>query len=198
MRLNLNVATKNIIKTADKFKKILYLLSNSEKISRRDYLKSLFFVMNFRNKVADLLQIFLDENPNLFLIDLKITGDNNIRVLLDGDEGVTLEACIAASRQIEHNLNREEQDFSLEVSSAGIGSPLELPRQYNKNKGKVLEAITLEDEVFEGNLVEVNQLGITLEWKARELKPIGKGKVTVIKTKQLPFISIKKARVVIK
>ena len=62
--------------------------------------------MNFKSTVTELLQIALDENPSLFLIDLKIGSDNSIRVLLDGDNGVTLESCIAVSRQIEHNIDR--------------------------------------------------------------------------------------------
>ena len=73
--------------------------------------------MNFKSLVAELLQVALDENPSLFLIELKIGADNSIRILIDGDEGVKLESCIAVSRQIEYNIDREEFDFSLEVSS---------------------------------------------------------------------------------
>ena len=154
--------------------------------------------MNFKKTVAELLQVALDENPSLFLIDLKIGPDNNIVVSLDGDEGVTLESCIAVSRQIEHNIDREEHDFSLEVSSVGVGSALLIPRQYIKNVGRTLEVINLDDQIFKGNLTQADQEGITLEWKAREPKPVGKGKVTVTKTKKLAFASIKKAKVIIK
>ena len=101
--------------------------------------------MNFKSTVAELLQVALDENQSLFLIELKIGSDNSIRILLDGDKGVTLEACIAVSRQIEHNIDRELHDFSLEVSSVGVGSPLTMPRQYEKNVGRSLEVITAED-----------------------------------------------------
>ena len=154
--------------------------------------------MNFKKTVAELLRVALDENPSLFLIDLKIGPNNNIVVLLDGDEGVTLESCIAVSRQIEHNIDREEHDFSLEVSSVGVGSALVIPRQYIKNVGRTLEVINLDDQIFKGNLTQADQEGITLEWKAREPKPVGKGKVTVTKTKKLAFASIKKAKVIIK
>lgn len=154
--------------------------------------------MNFKDTVTELLQVALDENPSLFLIELKVGTDNSIRVLLDGDEGVKLESCIAVSRQIEHNIDREEHDFSLEVSSVGVGSPLIMPRQYVKNIGRTLEAVTSEDETIVGNLTLADQKGITLEWKAREPKPIGKGKVTVTKTKELPYASLKTAKVIIK
>ena len=86
-----------------------------------------------REKVAKLLENALEENKSLFLIDLNISEDNQIRVILDGDKGVTVEDCIAVSRAIEHNLDREEYDFSLEVMSAGVSEPLTLPRQYKKN-----------------------------------------------------------------
>ena len=154
--------------------------------------------MNFKSLVAELLQVSLDENPNLFLIELKIGADNGIRILIDGDEGVKLESCIAVSRQIEHNIDREEFDFSLEVSSVGVGSPLTMPRQYEKNVGRSLEILTDDDEILIGNLTQADHKGITLEWKAREPKPICKGKVTVTKIKELPFVSIKSAKVIIK
>jgi ribosome maturation factor RimP len=155
-------------------------------------------MMNFKKTVTELLQVALDKNPSLFLIDLKIGTDKSIVVLLDGDQGVTLESCVEVSRQIEHNIDREEHDFSLEVSSVGVGSELTIPRQYIKNKGRTLEVISLDDEIFKGNLTQADQEGIILEWKTREPKPVGKGKVTVKKTKNLTFASIKKAKVIIK
>ena len=85
-----------------------------------------------REKVAHLLEKALEENKSLFLIDLTITEDNQIRVIIDGDHGVTVDDCIAISRAIEHNLDREEVDFSLEVMSAGVSEPLSLPRQFKK------------------------------------------------------------------
>ena len=91
-----------------------------------------FFDMSFKTQVEALIKEALDENPSLFLIDLSVGGDNSIRVLLDGDEGVSLEACMQVSRKIEHNLDREENDFSIEVSSCGVGSPLTMQRQFKK------------------------------------------------------------------
>ena len=82
-----------------------------------------------------------------------IANDNTIRVVLDGDEGVNLQDCMNISRAIEHNLDREEEDFSLEVTSAGAASPLELPRQYKKNIGRKLKVRTGEEEL-EGNLTQ--------------------------------------------
>ena len=139
----------------------------------------------------------LEEHPSLFLIDFTIGSDNTIRVVLDGDQGVNLQDCMNISRAIEHNLDREDEDFSLEVTSAGATSPLELPRQYKKNIGRKL-AVKTEDKELEGTLTEATKDTITLEWKAREPKPVGKGKVTVQKKEVIPFSDIHKAKVILK
>lgn len=150
-----------------------------------------------REKVKSLLSKALEENPSLFLIDFIIANDNTIRVVLDGDDGVNLQDCMNISRAIEHNLDREEEDFSLEVTSAGAASPLELPRQYKKNIGRKLKVRTGEEEL-EGNLTQASEESITLEWKAREPKPVGKGKVTVQKKRDIPFSEIHEAKVILK
>ncbi len=151
----------------------------------------------FKDKVRTLLDNALTENKSLFLIDFTIDAGNKIRVILDGDDGVSLSDCMAISRGIEHNLDREEEDFSLEVTSAGATTPLELPRQYKKNIGRKLEVKTL-NATFEGNLTAVTDVFIALEWKAREPKPIGKGKHTVQKKEEIVFSDIKEAKVVLK
>jgi len=91
-----------------------------------------------KEKVESLLAAYFEEHQQLFLIDLKITPDNKITVVIDGDQGVTLNDCIAVSRQVEHNLDREEIDFSLDVTSAGATAPIVNKRQYNKNIGRFL------------------------------------------------------------
>ncbi|HAV53644.1 MULTISPECIES: ribosome assembly cofactor RimP [Aequorivita] len=150
-----------------------------------------------REKVAELLENALEENKSLFLIDLNISEDNQIRVILDGDKGVTVEDCIAVSRAIEHNLDREEYDFSLEVMSAGVSEPLTLPRQYKKNIGRNLKIKTKNGEKLEGELTAATEDSFTLTWSAREPKPVGKGKVTVQKEATLPYKDIMEAKVMI-
>ena len=150
-----------------------------------------------RKKVEELLNQALAEKPSLFLIDLSISEANQIRVVLDGDQGVSVQDCIDVSRAIEHNLDREEQDFSLEVHSAGVSEPFSLVRQYKKNIGRNLQVKTAE-ETIEGELVAVTDDSVTLKWKAREPKPVGKGKVTVQKEAVLPYNDIVEAKVMIK
>ncbi|QCX02384.1 ribosome assembly cofactor RimP [Aggregatimonas sangjinii] len=151
----------------------------------------------FKDKVTEFLNEGLAEDENLFLIDFSITADNKITVVIDGDNGVTVQDCIKISRAIEHNLDREEVDFALEVASAGAAAPMVLPRQYKKNLGRKM-AVRTEEDNYEGNLTSVSEEGITLEWKAREPKPIGKGKVTVQKIKKIGFADIKEAKVMLK
>ncbi|MEB8328743.1 ribosome assembly cofactor RimP [Flavobacteriaceae bacterium KMM 6897] len=150
-----------------------------------------------KDKVTELLNQALEENQSLFLIDFKMSSDNKIKVTLDGDNGVTLKDCMAVSRTIEHNLDREEEDFSLEVESVGATTPLVMPRQYKKNIGRILE-VRIQDSNFEGKLTAATEDSITLEWKAREPKPVGKGKVTVQKKQELAISDIQEAKVVLK
>lgn len=152
--------------------------------------------MVFREKVLHLLEEALQAKPSLFLIDLGINDSFKITVTLDGDNGVQLQDCIDVSRAIENNLDREEQDFSLEVASAGVSSPLKKVRQYKKNIGRTL-TVKLNDETIEAKLEDANDDFITLFWEAREPKKIGKGKETVQKRREIPYSEIKEAVVTI-
>tara|TARA_B100000809_G_C15109120_1_gene519874 strand:- start:1010 stop:1474 length:465 start_codon:yes stop_codon:yes gene_type:complete len=152
----------------------------------------------FRDTVNNLLDEALEEREDLFLISLDVLSDNAIKIIIDGDKGVIVEDCIFISRAIENNLDREEQDFSLEVLSAGATEPLVSIRQYMKNIGRTLSVKTKENETIEGALTQVNESNILLEWKTREPKPIGKGKVTVKKQSEIAYDAILKAQVVIK
>lgn len=148
--------------------------------------------------VKDLIARGLEERPDLFLIDFSLLPDNKINVVIDGDNGVTVEDCIFMSRAIEHNLNREEDDFSLDVASAGATSPLINKRQYKKNIGRTLEVKANPDIHIEGVLTEVDAIEITLEWKAKEPKPIGKGNLIVNKQAKIKYEDILEAKVIIK
>lgn len=152
--------------------------------------------MAFKDKVNDLLTQALLDKPSIFLIDLNITDSFKIIVNLDGDEGVALQDCIDVSRAIENNLDREEQDFSLEVASVGVGSPLKMVRQYKKNVGRTL-IVKLAAQTIEAELVEANDNFIILSWQAREPKKVGKGKETVQKTQEIPYAEIKEAIVTV-
>lgn len=161
--------------------------------------KSPLFILIFKHKmneskIRDLVDEALAENESLYLIDLVISSNNKIQVTVDGDNGVNLSECVRISRNVEHNLDRDEEDFSLEVTTPDISHPLKIKRQYIKNINRILKVKT-ELENFEGTLTSVNEEEIELKWKAREPKPIGKGKVTVEKKVTIPYKDIKEAKV---
>ena len=151
----------------------------------------------FKSKVTKLIDEALIERLDLFLIELTIDGENHIKVIIDGDSGVLVEDCMYISRFLDDNLDREEQDFSMEVMSAGAASPLTHNRQYKKNLNRTLKVKTNDGET-EGVLVDAGDETITLEWKVREPKPVGKGKVTVSKEAHISYKDIIEAKVMIK
>lgn len=151
----------------------------------------------FKNTVKELLETALVERQDLFLIEFSIQGDNQITVIIDGDNGVLVEDCMFVSRAIEHDLDREEQDFSLEVMSSGATAPLVNIRQYKRHLNRVLDVRTASEQI-EGTLTEANDSNIILEWKVREPKPIGKGKVTVKKEANIAYKDIVEAKVMVK
>ncbi|MEJ6792231.1 MAG: ribosome assembly cofactor RimP [Lacinutrix sp.] len=150
----------------------------------------------FNTTVKDLLNEALEERTDLFLIEFTISIDQSINIIIDGDNGVRVEDCILISRAIEHNIDREEHDFSLEVASAGAAALLTLPRQFKKNIGRTLEVKT-KTENIEAELVNASEEEIDLTWKAREPKPVGKGKVTVKKNAKIAYNDVVEAKVMI-
>ncbi len=151
----------------------------------------------FKTTVKNLLEEALTERSDLFLIGFSIDQENHIKIIVDGDSGVLVEDCIFISRAIENNIDREEQDFSLEVMSSGAASPLVHKRQYKKNLSRVLEVRTNSDKI-EGKLTNTTDTDILLEWKVRESKLVGKGKVTVKKQASIAYEDIIEAKVMIK
>ena len=125
--------------------------------------------MNLKERVKELIDKGLEQNTSLFLIDFSIGKDNLIKVIIDGDNGVSIEDCVALSRAIEHNLDREEEDFSLEVSSCGISAPLTQERQYIKNIGREVEVKTATAS-HTGLIQEVSEGKVTHEVTSRQTK----------------------------
>lgn len=148
-----------------------------------------------KEKVLTLAQNAIDENPELFLLDVQFLANNTIKIFVDGDSGVPLKECVRISRAVEHNLDREKEDFSLEVSTPNISEPIVVKRQYKKNLNRILQVTLNEGEELEGKLISVTEEEIEIEWKAREPKPIGKGKVTVTHQRKIPYNNIKTAKV---
>nr|WP_298659706.1 ribosome assembly cofactor RimP [uncultured Flavobacterium sp.] len=153
--------------------------------------------MTLKDKVKNILDAVLADYEQLFLIELSVSENNRIIITLDGDRGVNLQDCITISRAVEQELDKEELDFSLEVASAGVSSPLKFVRQYKKNIGRKLKVKTISNEEIEALLTDADDQAATFSWKAREPKKNGKGKETVEKTVRLPYGEIKESIVLI-
>ncbi|USL94716.1 ribosome assembly cofactor RimP [Riemerella anatipestifer] len=154
--------------------------------------------MSIKAQVETLLNDFLSEREDLFLIDLKVSAGDDVVVILDGDNGVTLQDCLDASRAIEFNMDREEHDFSLQVMSAGLSEPLTQIRQFRKNIGRDLDILLNDSSKIEGELTRVEEDKIVLILRYRKPKEIGRGKIDVEEEKEILLSDIKKALVAIK
>ena len=120
------------------------------------------------SKIKQLVEARI-EGTKLFVVDVKVSASNKINVLIDGYDGVTINDCIDVSRGVEHNLDREDQDFELEVSSAGLDMPFLVPEQYKKNLGRTVKVYTQDGRKHEGQLsyVDNEKIEITYEEKVR-------------------------------
>jgi ribosome maturation factor RimP len=121
-------------------------------------------------KVLDIVKDVL-EGSDKYLVNMKITPDNRIFVDLDGDNGINIDDCIEVSRAIENSLNRDEEDFELNVSSAGADSPLKMPRQYRRHVGRELSVEPFEGAKVEGVLTEAGDSQFTIKTKGSKKEP---------------------------
>lgn len=130
-----------------------------------------------------------------FIVSIKIKPTNNIKIFVDsdGEGGMTIEKCVRYNRglykQIEESEMFPDGNFSLEVSSPGIGEPLLLNRQYQKNKGRLVEVVFNDDTVKEGKLIEVTGDDVLIEQTS------GKGKKAETHQFLIPFNNIKSTTV---
>jgi ribosome maturation factor RimP len=133
------------------------------------------------------------EGTDIFIVDIDISSGNKILVTIDADSGVNIEKCMSVSRNVEHNLDREEEDFSLEVSSFSLSSPLVLPRQYKKYIGKMIEVITLEMKKITGKLLDFNEneLSMEMDLTKKQIKSGAEAKIII------SFNDIKETKAVI-
>ncbi len=136
------------------------------------------------------------EEPELFLVEIRLRPTNNIKVFIDGDQGVTIEKLAHYNRRLYRQLEEENLfpngDFSLELSSPGLDEPLKIQRQYTKNIGRYVEVLANDGSKKEGKLISSSERGIVLE----EQK--GKGKKMELLQHSIPFENIKMTKVQIK
>ena len=142
-----------------------------------------------KTKVLELIEErFAELDNGLFLVDLSISKTNQINIEIDKHVGgVSVKDCMAVSRNVEHNLDREEADFELHVSSAGIDRPLRVLAQYVKNDGAQIEGI----------LKAASETEIEIETSRIEKIEGKKKKETIVEQIVLPLNSIKETKIVI-
>ncbi len=146
--------------------------------------------------VEETVTALLASDPDSFLVQIKVKPVNNIKVFLDGDEGITIEKCTKLNRALYRHLEEqktfENDDFALEVSSAGVGEPLLMQRQYVKNIGRFVAVNTKNNELLEGELKAATETEILLETTT------GKGKKLEKKEHSIAYENIKSTIVQIK
>ncbi len=108
-----------------------------------------------KNIVKNLVEEWL-EDKDYFLVDVEISPDNRIVVEIDHVDGVWIDDCVALSRFIEEHLNRDEEDFELEVGSAGLGQPFKVPQQYVNFIGQEVEVLGADGKKVQGILKSVD------------------------------------------
>lgn len=151
-----------------------------------------------KTDIQQILNEYLEENPHLFLVELNISPSQEIEVLMDSDKGITIQECKMISRKVEAYTDLHEIDASIMVASPGVDYPLKSYRQFKKNLNRKLKVqLAGDSKAIEGTLVDVTEENITLYWKERVNKEIGKGKVTVERNENYPLEEIVKANVVL-
>jgi ribosome maturation factor RimP len=119
------------------------------------------------NRVTELVQQHI-EGSDIFLVETVVKPGNLIRVQVDRPDGITIEECVKVSRFLNEQLDREVEDFSLEVSSPGVGAPFKVKQQYEKNTGRIIEVRLADGERLEGRLEHVADQSVILNVKGVE------------------------------
>ena len=114
---------------------------------------------------AKLTQVVEDaiKGTDMFLVDIRISGDNRVVIELDSETGMDIDACAAVTRRIEAEFDRDVEDYELEVGSAGLTSPFKVKAQYMKNLGNEVEVVTRDGRKLQGVLASVGADDFTLE-----------------------------------
>ncbi len=144
-----------------------------------------------QKEIEEMVEGFID-GTGLFLVSVKVSSSGRIKVMVDRNEGITIDECAALHRQMEMSLGRDREDFELQVSSPGLDTPFLVIEQYYKNEGRKVEVTDHEGSKFEGTLKNVTDGGFELSTEIR-----AKGKPKEIKDISFNFEDVKSTRIVI-
>lgn len=150
-----------------------------------------------KDSIYQVVEQYLSDT-DYYLVDVKVTPDNRILVEIDSFEGVTIEFCAELNRHIESQIDREIEDYELEVSSAGLTEPFKVLKQYEKNIGNEVETLTKTGKKYTGILVEVHPTGFVLEIEKNERPEGAKRKIIVSENLTFPYEDIKTTKYIIR
>ena len=131
----------------------------------------------------------------MFIVEISVGLGNAISVIIDSDQGLSIDKCIEMSRHIEHQFDREVEDFSLEVSSPGLTQPFKVLRQYLKNLEREVEIVTAKGDKVVGILKSADEMNFIVE-TTNNIKVDGK-KTVELKTVEFSMSEIKTVKPVI-
>lgn len=151
--------------------------------------------MNIEKRVIELVEEKIADRPDLFLVDVQMSGGGVLSILVDGDNGVAITDCVGISRHVGFHLEEEntiEHAYNLEVSSPGLDTPLKSLRQYQKNINRSLSIKLSDGTKREGKLISVDESGVTIEENIKE-----KGKKAMLVQNVIPFTDIAETKVLV-
>lgn len=137
------------------------------------------------------------EEEGMFIVEITVSATNQISIFIDADKGVTIDQCITISRFVEEHLNRDEEDYELDVSSAGLDLPLKVARQYVKNIGRMVDVVTKKGQKFTGKLVAANNDGFEVEVEKSVLLEGKKRKEKITEIDRINYSDIKSTKIVV-
>lgn len=153
-------------------------------------------LMITKKQVQELLDGEFGESP-LFFVEVEVTGANDIRVLVDNDNGISIDDCVKVSRFLESFFDREIEDFALKISSPGADQPLRMPRQYMKNVGRHVAVKLADGNKITGEMTEADENNIRVLVREKRRIEGRKSKEWVEETFDLPYDQITETKVVI-
>jgi ribosome maturation factor RimP len=137
------------------------------------------------------------QDMDYYLVDVTVSSANQIRVEIDGDKGVKINDCVAISRHIENQLDREVEDFELTVSSAGLDQPFKILRQYQRYLGSEVEVKTREGKKLKGKLLSANEQLLEMEVEEKVKVEGKKRKQLITNKREIPMDQVNETKVVI-
>lgn len=138
------------------------------------------------------------EGTDLYPVEISVGKDNVIKIELDSDSAVDIDECVRLTREIEQHFDRDADDYELEVGSAGITSPLRVPRQYKRYLGKELELLTADGKKLTGLLTEAGPESFTIEREVKVKKEGAKRPVMEKETLTFGYGDVKQAKYLLK